>query len=297
VNTPDADREFVEYYKHHYFVPVISQVKYDCWLERSQLPGSPDPKPALRFNTQAFYSHYNPFNITMRARDNQAAPASLRILGMPNAFFSIPNSVELDFSVENPKDEGRNYNINKPEGYNSVLGLQGRGQSHVVGETLLGPGRGVFAAFEEDVESGGEADRGGYGTDIQDLTFESVYADYEVLNPPLPTSMNWLVDFHLWGQQFSHGIDNHPGGDKEVSQILFNPFAIEAVDAGKRSYNKSREFRPGKRVELDAATYNTNTVASFTMWLRSTTSEDPSIRPLVDANIRGMFFNPAWDSP
>ncbi|HKK19093.1 MAG TPA: hypothetical protein VJ952_10475 [Opitutales bacterium] len=281
--TPSVEREFLEYYKHSPIMPVIAQFQYNVWLENPSYSSSayPEATEALRIKTQIWVSHYNPFNISMRAQDAPRG-ASLRLIRVPMTTFSVPDSISLP-SVK--------YTSREPEGYFSMLGL--RKLQYNVGErVVLGPGRGQMCAFDKNANKFDSIDGKSYSIRVKDLTLESVFEDYPVLNSPLPSSFEWFVDIWCLYPYFAHGINGVASNSYEVSQILWAPLALEAVHGAQNN-----KIRSGKRLSFSSTTLNENTMGSFIMRLRSTNQVGDSIRPLVDANIRGFYFNPRWDSP
>ncbi|HKK19592.1 MAG TPA: hypothetical protein VJ952_13015, partial [Opitutales bacterium] len=236
----------------------------------------PEATDALKLNTQLWVSHYNPFNISLRATASQKG-GGLRVHHVPQITYAVPDSIELAHVFSS-----------KPRGYYSMRGLS-KGEYHVPFEVLVGPGRGQMCAFATHVEKDLEHDAESYSTQVQNLTDIRVFKNHQVLNGPLSGGFDWFVD--ISDSTLGHGVNNNDNRNYELSQIIFNPIALGQVNGGFAGLSS------GLRLNFEDATLNTNSMGIFIMKLRSTNQSGDSIRPLVDSNIRGIYFNPRWDSP
>jgi hypothetical protein len=75
---------------------------------------------------------------------------------------------------------------------------------------------------------------------------------------------------------------------QDVTQWIWVPFAKQDLDRGS---NEITIDAPGSGLGPN------NSRTGISLELRTTTDENDSIRALIDANIRGFYFNPRWDSP
>ena len=258
-------------YKHSPVIPIMQRMQMNAWVEKLQKQN----KTWLKTHVQLWTSHYNPYNISIKALGD-AANAGPRIVDYPQVRFSIPG-----VSVKN--DQGKIVPFEK------MTGLGGKHQSHVPHEVMLGAGRSHVCGFKDDGVIGQERDRGLFDDGVRNLTLESVYKEYEV-SGRLPGSLSLEVDFYLTAPSVSHGMD-HLGGSHEICQAMWAPFAWDAIDKNQ----------PGKTIKIDDISpneLNENSMASLGFNLRTTREEGgAAVRPLVDANIRAMLCNTKWDSP
>ncbi len=293
----DESIEFIEYYKHSPVIPVLGQLQYNCWVERGPADsaglvggtGDPPPTEALVLHTQMWSAHYNPFNIPLLFAGNNRTQ-SFTMQYMPAPVFRFRKA---DVRVA-PYQAG----TNPPRGVHDVGGnsstwfLQGfthanEGREYTVKTVeLLGPGRAMFAAFEENFDNRSMQDMV-YSTNVRDVITESASRAYNVIGE-LPPSLDWSIDFQDNGS-FSHGVKHGGQGQFTACQFVW-----DAYPKNSAPWYTSYLFDFD---DLPDTNYNDNSRINFNMRLRSTREAGSSIRPLVDCNIRSLFMNKRWDTP
>ncbi len=273
--------ENLEYYKHSPLVPVLAELKYNCWLEKAAATSAalPTTTEALRTKVQMWASHYNPYNIDLWFNAKNGA-SSYMMKNVCQVNFTIDQS---QVSALDMPDEGNG--SWKYSGSNIILPalLQKQDSRTYKVNTVehLGPGRAMFCAFENDNELVSKNSVPGmtYGTNVRDLVTESIYRDWNVVGA-LPPTLNWKVDIIDTGL-IMFGVANK---DYFISQFLVDFMPKTAVNQGRYSFD-----------ELAPSVLNDNSKVCFSMRLRTTKEPGSSIRPLVDSNIRGFFVNRKWD--
>lgn len=300
--------EFIEYYKHSPLTPILGQLQYNCWIEKAPADPSlnpsmvPPPTEAIVVCAQMWGAHYNPYNIGLFASGKHSAPypnKSFTFQYMPDPVIRVRDSqvkviprqlsgagdvqdlqstttagvkhwLMAIFFSQSP--EGRRYTVNSKE--------------------MLGPGRAMFTAFENDFDARYSNGTVGYGpmvfgTDVKNLVTQSARRTFNVQGN-LPPSLDWGIAFGDNGL-FTHGVSHPGGGEWFACQFLFDAFP------------KSTPSTPNSQLYdytyLPDSSYNDNSRLSFNMRLRSTREVGSSIRPLVDGNIRAFYLNRRWDQP
>ena len=112
------------------------------------------------------------------------------------------------------------------------MGLAPKLQAHIKTYSMLEPGRSHVLGFLTRASSGEEADERIYSDQVQSLVQKGVY---KTTNATLNGSTAYSVttEFAMREPALMHGID-HNGGDNEVSQVFFSPFAWNAIPGIRR---------------------------------------------------------------
>lgn len=247
--------------------PLLLELKEKAWVEPVNNSGT----PALETNVQLFTSHYNPYNVGIyMAGDGPAAGA--RVMKYPQVLFTV--------------DDGTTKVINR------LMGLAPKLQAHIKTYSMLEPGRSHVMGFLTRASSGNEVDERIYSDQVQSLVNKGVYKITNATLNPAKT-YNVTTEFVLREPALMHGLD-HVGGDNEVSQVFFSPFAWNAIPA----FDAAANARPGKSFtqSLTPNQMTINNASVFQFSLRTTNEANNRLRPLVDANIRAQWNNPKWDS-
>ncbi len=262
-------------YKHSPVIPILSRLQQNAWVERVPAVGR-NGKEMLRTHVQLWTSQYNPYNINLDVLGDNARYGP-RITNYPQVYFSIPG-------VQVRNDQG---NI---VAFNNISGFNGKRQTSVPHEILLGPGRSHVCAFKASgaKDQGLDDDEFLFDDKVRDLTLQSLYDEFEVTSG-LSGRLSLSVNFVLERPSMIQGANsNSYSANHEVAQTMWAPFAWDAISN-----------RPGKKItkSAGASELNENTMASLAFNLRTTREGRGAIRPLVDANIRAILCNPKWDSP
>jgi hypothetical protein len=277
-----------EYIKHSPLVPVLGQLQFNLWLERTPAtnPNNPYVTEALVCCNQLFVSHYNPYNINLQFNQRGRAFAYRNI---PNMTVSIPGGQIAGLGKDYGHDAwGWKLHNNAtppgvtPRGINlSTLSNGTNGREYTVDTTEhLGPGRAMFCGFQK-TGSTSDADRNDsdiYGTTIRDLVSTRAYKEYEI-HGPLPSQLEWGVTFESMNCDL-------PGMVGQASQVLWGFWYDREDSEDKLTFS-----------DLHPSTYNDNTMLRHSIRLHTTMEPGSSIRPLVDTNIRAYYANRRWDEP
>jgi len=285
------DKEFMQYYKHSPVSLILTRIQTNAWVDQGVIDSGyrneadlTNVVDALRTRTQTFSTHYNPYNVTLRCYGNNN---NLRLTGEPplarlafdaGAIPFAPYDNAFRFSGLAITDEPPYVIINANAG-----GRENRRYS-APGDLMIGPGRSRIAGFKDDFQSNQARWNKVFSLNIADNLDKSIYIDYN-LTDPLPTSFDLTARFGA-AQSMGHGIEaTH---DQKDSQWMWVPFAQDTSATGSNE------------IEVDAPGSGLGPNSSRTgvaLELRTTMDVNDSLRALIDANIRGFYFNPRWDSP
>ena len=255
-------------YKHSPVIPILSLLQQRAWIEYEP----DDPNYNLETNVQLWTSHYNPFNVNLflysgGASGQRGAGAGLRVIIFPQIEFTVGNLLT------------------------DAEGFHNKRQTHTSVSTMIQAGRSHVFAFESNVEQGDERDGGGFGGNVQNLTLQSVFQDHEFTGSPPSDNVNLEIDFFIDTPSLMHGQNENPGS-REVSQVLFTPFAWDPIVKNNRTVT-GKQFSE----QVNVAQLDENISFAMEMRLRTTREVSNPLRPLMDSNIRAMWSNPRWDSP
>jgi Tfp pilus assembly protein PilX len=263
-------------YKHSPVIPILSRMQQNAWVDRIPAVGKIG-KEMLRINVQLWTSQYNPYNINLDILGDNARFGP-RIINYPQVYFTIPG-------VQVRNDQGNTIS------FSNISGFNGKRQSSVPHEILLGPGRSHVCAFKASgaKDQGLDNDEFLFDDKVRDLTLQSLYDDFEVVSG-LSGKVSLTVNFVLERPSMIQGANsNSYSANHEVAQTMWAPFAWDAIN----------NRLPGKTItkSVGVSELNENTMASLAFSLRTSREGRGAIRPLVDANIRALMCNPKWDSP
>jgi hypothetical protein len=274
---PIAPPSNTSFYKHSPVVPVMSRFQQNAWIDKLP-PAQRGGRERLRTNVQLWTAQYNPYNIGLKVVGD-AERYGPRFINYPQVKFTLDGVLVRDRDQPNQT----------PFTLDDVPGFSGKRQSSIPHSVLLGPGRSHVSAFKDFGTVGRDNDEFLFDDKVRDLTLESIFREYELVSQRGPAQLT--VDFVLERPSMLQGSNsNSYSANHEVAQILWHPFAWDAIDGRL----------PGKRVvesNISARELNENTMISFALNLRTTREPGNSIRPLIDGNIRGLMFNSKWDSP
>lgn len=270
----DSSSSLTEHYKHSPVIPILSRMQQNAWLEeRAQAGGS----SRIRTNSQLWVSQYNAYNIGLNVVGD-GVNFGPRIIHYPQVKFSVDGVRVKNVGAAT----GTSFSIS------NVSGFSGKRQSSIPRQVILGAGRSHVFAFQGFGTVGRDNDDILFDDRVKDLTLESIFTEYDIVSVTPPVKLT--VDFINDRPSLMHGANSNANDpNSEVSQTMWAPFGWDNVG----------EF-PAKRIVKDsigANELNENTMASFSLKLRTTREEGNSLRPLVDANIRALMCNTKWDSP
>ena len=299
--TPNKDlnyeKEFMQYYKHSPISLVLTRIQTNAWVEQGVIDGGyyntadlTNIVDALRTRAQMFSTHYNPYNITMRCYGNNR---NLMLTGstpqVKLAFDDgvIPFAPYAYYNAGGSAFRFSGVTVTRQPPYEIITanttGAEGRRYT-ANGYLMIGPGRSRIGGFGEDIAAGNSRGNRTYTLNIADNLDKSIYTDYN-LEGTLPRSFNLISSFNAT-MAMGHGFDERHSQD--VTQWMWVPFAKQDLDRGS---NEITIDAPGSGLGPN------NSRTGVALELRTTTDENDSIRALIDANIRGFYFNPRWDSP
>lgn len=272
--------------------PVLSHLQQNAWVEYTA-PASSTDRHSLTTHVQLWTSHYNPYNIGIRAyNDGNTGP---RVINYPMTEFSVSSVFT--------RGNGLRYD---------------RQQVHASGDVVIPAGRAQVFGFEADRDVGREADNVSYSNEVKDLTFESVQGTYKLTQrASMPRSVTVTAEFFQKHPALIIGVDDK-SGSYECSQVFFTPYAWDKIAIGsgsvesnvdedesspsdltKSMYGVTGYDRLGQKISqtLSSSELNENSMMAHALTLRTTREGNSTIRPLIDANVRAQWNNPRWDSP
>lgn len=277
--------------------PVLSRLQQNAWVD--YIGGNAKTPDKLRTNVQLWTSHYNPHNISLSLRGDLSNTGA-RIVHFPLVAISAGDL------------------------FTRADGLDRKVQCHAPVNLLLKPGRSQVFGFGQNRGRGGDNDDQIYSAAVKDLTFESVFVEYELRNRlagPVKVDYEFFprTPALMVGADHKSGVEGK-GDDKEVSQLFFTPIAWDRIPQGKGKISTKvtrviaqsgtavneevategvpAPDRPGIKFSrtLSTGEMNRNSMVSHALALRTTREAGNRLRPLADANIRAVWHNPRWDS-
>lgn len=291
------EKEFMQYYKHSPISLVLTRIQTNAWVDQGVISKGyrdkadlTDIKDALRTRVQVFSTHYNPYNITMRCYGQKK---NLMLTGgTPVAKFAFDDGAIPFAPYEYYNGGGGAFrfsgvSITAQPPYEVISANKhalNERRYEAEGDLMIGPGRSRIGGFGEDIAAGQSTGSKTFTLNIADNLDKSIYIDYNLVDT-LPTSFNLTAKFNAT-QAMGHGsVDRHP---QTASQWIWVPLSKQDLNEGS---NEITIDAPGSGLGPDKSR------TGIALELRTTTDENDSIRALIDANIRGFYFNPRWDSP
>lgn len=285
------EKEFLQYYKHSPISLILTRIQTNAWVEQGQIDRGyrneadlTNIVDALRTKAQTFSTHYNPYNITMRCYgDNK----NLMLTGgTPFAKLAFDDGA-IPFAPYDRAFRFSGANVESDPPYEVITANTGsfEGRRYTAnGYLMIGPGRSRIGGFGVDERAGNSSGSGTFTLNIADNLDKAIYTDYNLVDT-IPTSFNVTGRFEAT-QAMGHGVQDRESQD--VTQWMWVPFAQINSSTGGSGITIEA---PGSGLGPDSSR------TGIALELRTTMDENDSVRALIDANIRGFYFNPRWDSP